>query len=285
MVFNKTMEYEDKIRHAIKLLQSIPTDGGPIEVSYSGGKDSDVILELAKMAGIPFEAVYKQTTLDPPGTTKHVKEMGATIVRPEMTFLQLVEKWGWPTRRARFCCRVLKEYKVHDRAIQGIRRCESKRRGKRYKEPEVCRVYRKKDKVRVYLPILEWTDEDVERFIKERGIKCAPVYYEKDGTFDVRQRLGCIGCPMKDWPDMRKDFKKYPKLLRALVKASDRYLDTHPNAPSSKKFGNCWNMAYHNLFCKTYDDYLSATTGGLFPENALDTKSYLEDYFGIDLSI
>ena len=38
-----------KIDFAIKLLQSIPQDG-PIELSYSGGKDSDVILELARMS-------------------------------------------------------------------------------------------------------------------------------------------------------------------------------------------------------------------------------------------
>ena len=43
--------YEKKVARAIRLLQSIPKDG-PVEVSYSGGKDSDVILELAKMAGI-----------------------------------------------------------------------------------------------------------------------------------------------------------------------------------------------------------------------------------------
>ena len=41
-----------KVDFAIKLLQSIPQDGD-IEISYSSGKDSDVILELAKMARIP----------------------------------------------------------------------------------------------------------------------------------------------------------------------------------------------------------------------------------------
>ena len=52
------MDYKRKIDFAIKLLRSIPQDG-PIELSYSGGKDSDVILELVRMAGIPFEAIYK----------------------------------------------------------------------------------------------------------------------------------------------------------------------------------------------------------------------------------
>ena len=166
-----------KVDFAIKLLQSIPTDDGPIELSFSGGKDSDVILELTKMAGIPYRAIYKSTTIDPPGTIAHAREMGAEVVRPEKTFFQLVSEKGFPNRRSRFCCSELKEYKICDRAIQGIRRSESRKRAENYKEPETCRVYSAKEKVKVYLPILEWTDQDVEEFIKERNIKCHPLYY------------------------------------------------------------------------------------------------------------
>lgn len=61
-----------KVDFAIKLLRSIPQDGD-IEVSYSGGKDSEVILELAKMAGIPYRAIYKNTSIDPPGTISLAK--------------------------------------------------------------------------------------------------------------------------------------------------------------------------------------------------------------------
>lgn len=170
-------ELEKKVNFAIRLLQSIPTDEGPIEVSYSSGKDSDVILELAKMAGIPYRAIYKNTTLDPPGTIAHCKEVGAEIINPKKTFFQLLQERGLPSRYVRFCCSELKEYKVLDRAVQGIRRSESRKRAERYKEPEICRVYSKKEKVKVYLPILEWTDDDVAEFIKERNIKCHPYYY------------------------------------------------------------------------------------------------------------
>lgn len=167
---------QKKVDRAIRLLQSIPQDGD-IEVSYSGGKDSDVILELAKMAGIPYRAIYKSTTIDPPQTIAHAKEMGAEVIRPKKTFFQIVQEYGFPSRCQRFCCSVLKEYKVCDRAIQGIRRSESRKRAERYKEPEMCRVYSAREKVKVYLPILEWTDEDVAEFIKERNIKCHPLYY------------------------------------------------------------------------------------------------------------
>lgn len=174
-------ELEKKVNFAIKLLQSIPTDEGPVEISYSGGKDSDIILELAKMAGIPYRAIYKNTTIDPKGTIAHCKEMGVEIIQPKKTFFQLLEKKGYPSRWVRFCCSELKEYKILDRAVQGIRRAESIKRAKRYKEPEICRTYSKKERVKVYLPILEWTDEDVAEFIAERGIKCHPYYYSGGG--------------------------------------------------------------------------------------------------------
>lgn len=171
-----------KVERAIRLLQSIPTDEGPVELSYSAGKDSDVILELAKMAGIKYRAIYKNTTIDPPSSIAHAREMGAEIVQPKKSFFQLIQENGFPSRWARFCCRYLKEYKILDRAIQGIRRCESAKRAERYKEPEVCRTYSKKEKARIYLPILEWADDDVEEFIKERNIKCHPLYYRGGGN-------------------------------------------------------------------------------------------------------
>ena len=61
-----------KIARAIKLIQAAgkvaKEHGQPLEICYSGGKDSDVILELAKMSGVDYRAIYKNTTIDPPGT-------------------------------------------------------------------------------------------------------------------------------------------------------------------------------------------------------------------------
>lgn len=111
-----TNSLQIKVDKAIKLLRSTCRDR-EVELSYSGGKDSDVILELAKMAGINYRAIYKNTTIDPPGTIRHVRENNVEIVRPKETFLQLIERKGFPTRRARFCCQVLKEYKIMDIAI------------------------------------------------------------------------------------------------------------------------------------------------------------------------
>ena len=72
-----------KVERAKRLIQSASVDGQIVEVAYSGGKDSDVILALTQMAGIPFKAIYKNTTIDPPGTIKHCKSKGVERRNPK----------------------------------------------------------------------------------------------------------------------------------------------------------------------------------------------------------
>ena len=267
-------ELQKKVDFAIKLLQSIPQDGD-IEISYSAGKDSDVILELAKMAGIPYRAIYKATTIDPPGTIAHAKAAGAEIIRPKKTFFQLIREKGLPNRFRRFCCESLKEYAVCARSVQGIRRAESVKRAKNYKEPEICRTYPGKQKVRVYLPILEWTDEDVAEFIKERNIKCHPLYY-KNGQFDVTQRLGCMGCPLIYEKKRIEQFKQYPKLLRLWIKNANIYMRNHPD--KKNMFKDAFERMYAELFFHNIKDYERDT---LFGE--INHKEILENTFNINL--
>ena len=273
---------EKKVERAIRLLQSIPQDGD-IEVSYSGGKDSDVILELAKMAGIPYRAIYKSTTIDPKGTIAHAREMGAEVIRPKKTFFQLISEHGFPSRFQRFCCSALKEYKIYDRAIQGIRRSESRKRAENYKEPEMCRVYSAKEKVKVYLPILEWTDKDVEEFIKERNIKCHPLYYRGGGQFDVTKRLGCIGCPLQSRKKRIQEFKDNPKMLKAWIRAGQkRYTsEKYQNGKAKHKFKDAFEVMGYMLYCDNIEDFKEKTYT-LFGE--FDWKEFLQNEFKIDMS-
>ena len=273
-------ELEKKVERAIRLLQLIPQDGD-IELSYSGGKDSDVILELAKMAGIPYRAIYKNTTIDPSGTIAHAREMGAEVIHPKKTFFQLVSEKGFPSRFARFCCSALKEYKICDRAIQGIRRSESRKRAEKYKEPEVCRVYSAKEKVKVYLPILEWTDQDVVEFIKERNIKCHPLYYS-GGQFDVTKRLGCMGCPLASRNKRIQFFKENPKWLKAWIRAGQkRYTsEAYQNGKAKHKFKDAFEVMGYMLFCDNMDEFKEKTYT-LFGE--FDWKEFLQKEFNIDM--
>lgn len=275
-----TKELQKKVDFAIKLLQSIPQDGD-IELSYSGGKDSDVILELAKMAGIPYRAIYKNTTIDPPGTIAHAREVGAEVIHPKKTFFQLISEKGYPSRFSRWCCSVLKEYKVCDRAIQGIRRSESRKRAEKYKEPEVCRVYSAKEKVKQYLPILEWTDDDVAEFIKERNIKCHPLYY-KDGQFDVTQRLGCMGCPLASKKKRIQFFKDNPRWLKAWIGAGqEKYTsEKYQNGKAKVKFKDAFEAMGYMLYCDNMQQF-EERTYNLFGD--FDWKEFLQKEFNIDM--
>ena len=283
MIMNADLQ--KKVDAAIKLLQSTADIADDIELCYSGGKDSDVILELAKMAGIPFTAIYKNTTIDPPGTLEHVKSVGAEIVQPKRTFFELIEAKGFPTMRARFCCSDLKEYKIKDTAILGIRKEESVKRAKRYKEPIVCRIHNKQDHVNQILPILDWTTQDVIDFIMDRRIKLAPVYYPKDGILgyygipDCSIRLGCIGCPLQSNKGV-KDFKQYPKMLAKWIEHGKVWWENHPKAKSHKKFSSIYALMAHNIFFKSYSDFQAADTS-LFGDT--NWKQALETYFNIEL--
>lgn len=179
-------QLQKKIEQSIRLLQSVQKRyDEEIELAYSGGKDSDVILQLAKEAGIRYRAIYKNTTIDPPGTIAHVKEMGVEILRPKENFFQLIAKKGFPSRFSRFCCEALKEYKVLDKTIIGVRKAESRARKERYNEPTACRYFgakKEENHVEQIYPILEWTDEDVRDFILDRDLKLAPLYYDTGGA-------------------------------------------------------------------------------------------------------
>ena len=279
-------------------LKSLPTWGGGIiidnnvELSYSGGKDSDVILHLAKMAGIKFNAIYKNTTIDPSGTIMHAKENGVIVAKPKINFFDGIERAGMPNRWGRWCCAFLKEYKIADVSIQGIRREESVKRAKRYKEPNYCRTFSKKEKVHVWLPILEWTAKDIEDFVNDEKIQCHPLYYDNDGCFHAERRLGCIGCPLQSSKQRLVQLKEHPKFVREYVKRIKIYRTYMTEKREKKGFdaekilASFWGAAneYEHIFLCLFANGVNdfeTKVNGLF--GRLDCKQYLEDYFKIKL--
>ena len=277
-----TPELQIKIERAVRLLQSVaPTDGSPVEVAYSGGKDSDVILELTKMAGIPYRAIYKNTTIDPPGTIAHAKAMGAEVVRPKRPFFELVANFGFPNRNYRFCCSELKEYKVLNKAVMGIRKCESTKRNEQYNEPTQCKLYGSKKSgqyVEAIYPILTWTDEDVVEFINERSIKLHPLYYREDGTIDPKRRLGCMCCPLAYYKKRIVYFEQYPNMVKAYIRAGQKYLDTHPESKTAKTYSSVYEWFVRDVFYEKQDKW-EQSKQGMFGQT--DYKAFLEEKFNI----
>lgn len=258
-----------------------------LEVAYSGGKDSDVILELTKMAGVEYHAVYKNTTIDPPYTIKHCIDNGVEILRPKETFRHLMLRKGIPSSKYRFCCETLKEYKHGDVVLLGIRSCESRKRKQMYKEPNDCRTtynpeLRDFESCQQWFPILNWENEDVLNFVKERNIQLHPLYYDENGNIDVTRRLGCMGCPLASYTKRREQFKQYPRMLRMYIRCGNDYLKRHPNNAINTKIGGIYNYMAKELFYKNDSEFYDKVNGGLF---GVDCKQLLEEYFNINLDV
>ena len=276
---SKMENLEIKVQRAIKLIKSAGADGSTVEVAYSGGKDSDVILELTRMAGIKYRAIYKNTTIDPAGTIKHAIENGAEILQPKKSFFELIAMNGAPNRFSRHCCRFLKEYKVLDKVIMGVRKAESTKRKARYNEPTECRFYgSKKQHVEAFYPILEWSDDDVVAFIESRNIKVHKLYYRDDGSIDPKRRLGCMCCPLVSLKKRLEEFKKHPNMVKVYIKAQQKFRDTHPTSKNTLQYANVYDWFVREAFYDRQYEY-EQSRDGLFGN--IDSKQFLMDYFHI----
>ena len=280
-----TPNLKKKIDQALRRIRSVPPYGDePLEVAYSGGKDSDVILELTRMSGVQYRAIYKSTTIDPPGTIAHAMRAGADILRPERSFFQLIEAKGCPNRFSRFCCQELKEYPVLRNVVIGVRRDESVARARRYREPVLCRVYNKRKDIREQqiLPILNWTIEDEREFIQEQGITLHPKYYREDGTLDLTQRLGCMCCPLMSKRKRLEDFKANTGILRLYIKAMHKYIKNHPNTKAATHFqGSAWQWMWYELHDDMRLDDFKAARDGIVRLTEEDYMDWFKNNFNI----
>ena len=111
LVENTLFGTVDKVKIALDRIRTFEPEEG-YYVAFSGGKDSCVVLDLVKRAGVKFDAHYNLTTVDPPELVRFVKKEHpeVEIDRPKKSMWQLIEQHlGPPTRVVRFCCGDLKE--------------------------------------------------------------------------------------------------------------------------------------------------------------------------------
>lgn len=88
-----------KIDHALGTVEAFVARTGKVPyVSFSGGKDSTVLLDLIRRFLKPdMKAVFCNTGNEFPEIVKFVRRTeNVTVIRPEMTVRQVLEKYGFP---------------------------------------------------------------------------------------------------------------------------------------------------------------------------------------------
>ena len=248
------MDLEQKAIERIKIASEMSLNyyGKPLVCTYSGGKDSDVILELFKRSGVPFEVHNSHTTADAPQTVYHIKNkfkqleatgIKAEIEYPALSMWQLIpKKLIPPTRYVRYCCSTLKEGANKNRYIAtGVRWDESTKRAKREEFERITEKTKNSEKFTkimlmndndtsrrmtelcmqkqsmVVNPIIDWKHTDIWEYIISEKIETNPLY--KNGY----DRVGCIGCPLAG-KKRYKEFADFPKFQQAYIHAFERML-------------------------------------------------------------
>lgn len=139
---------EDKVEKAIQRLKAFEPKEG-YYVAFSGGKDSQCVYHLCKLAGVKFDAHYSVTSVDPPELVRFIRENYPDVEfrfqywndgKPDHYYKdgrpKPITMWNLiadhtipPTRMARYCCDALKESGGGGRVVvTGVRWAESVRR-------------------------------------------------------------------------------------------------------------------------------------------------------------
>lgn len=268
------MDVEGKIKLAGSLMRSVNSVRN-YTMAFSGGKDSVVMAWLAKEYNVAVPKVYNNTTIDPEGTISFCERHGCRISRNELSFLDLVEKKGFPTMFRRFCCKELKEKYIADNIFVGVRREESVKRASRYTCFEDTYVYTKKVATSRFFPLLFFSNEDISYIVNKHSLQMHPNYYDHRGRFCVDRRLGCIGCPLQS-DRGRLDYLKYPKLLKQVIERGVIFHQNHGRTRHDAYLNIVYNLFYSNHGQDKYDQAYR----GLFDINPKET---LEEYFFINL--
>ena len=238
----RKIEYSvDLIRKAERMALRLDPENGFYN-TFSGGKDSQVLYHLVKLAGVRHRTHMNLTSVDPPGVIRFVKAQypDVELIRPEMSIYDMAKKKHiLPTRKFRWCCAEYKEMSGAGKVtLIGVRKQESARRAKRGEistnikgkreeqtfdqwsehEEKMVACVGGKDKILVS-PIIYWTEQDVWDFLNMNGIPHCELY-EQGHT-----RIGCICCPMSNYRQKLRDIRRYPHVKRGWLKAIQWLID------------------------------------------------------------
>jgi len=213
---NEDQKLNEKESDALRNLTELCSDKNAV-VSFSCGKDSLVVLDLASRIGIK-KAVFADTSIEFDETYEYIHVIkdfyDIDVIEPPNDFFNMVENLDLPSKRYRWCCDVLKfgplsKYAEENEVvayITGLRREESRRR-----ECYDIVNFNPVMQVPQVNPILDWTTKDIWDYIHKYELPYNPLY-------ENFSRVGCWCCPYRSKEDWRKIEELYPEAFQKLQK-------------------------------------------------------------------
>lgn len=256
---NKIAYSIDLLRKAEPMALRLDPENG-FYLAFSGGKDSQALYHIAKMAGVKFKAHMNLTSVDPPEVIRFVKNNypDVELIKPRMSIYDMaLKKHILPTRRFRWCCEEFKEMSGAGKVtLIGIRKQESARRAKREEvsikikgkrneetfdqwsehEEKMVTCVNGKDKILIS-PIIYWTEHDVWNFLNSNKIQHCKLYDEG------YRRIGCILCPMSNYKQKVRDLKRFPHVRNKWILTIKKLIDDgylNHNFQSAETGFNWW---------------------------------------------
>jgi phosphoadenosine phosphosulfate reductase len=234
-----------------------------VYVSFSGGKDSLVVLDLALRVGIS-NVVFCDTTLEFDETLEYIEKIESfygidikTIKAPS-NFFDLVDRICIPSRKCRWCCKVFKfgplaQFGFDNNIygyITGLRNEESNSR-KNYQIIDLNPSVPTKQ----VNPILTWGEKDVWKYIKNENLSVNPLY-------QFFNRIGCWICPYRTKKEWEITKVHFPEKYEILVNLLNSYAIKNNIEDKNNFIGNmrwtCWAHTNAKISAGTYKFHYNA---------------------------
>jgi len=205
----------------------------PKGVSFSGGKDSAVVLYLVRQLHPDVDVIYLNTTIDYPETERYVKELqhewGFNLieVKPTRDFFDLCDELGPPSQYMRWCCKTTKfaplNRLIEERYGTTILMANGIRKNESYTREEYARIQTNDaiPKQILMFPILEWNSLLVWLYTFWKKIPINEAY------LSGRSRIGCWACPERRPKEFSILERTHPGLYSKLESMLRKFAETH----------------------------------------------------------